>query len=101
MGLNWELQVKAGVLTVIEDGVVRTRQLDALQAARLNSLATRVANEIDSIVPYNGTLPSDSMETSIEFLDGVRRTTLRVRSGDATPDEVWELLKTASEAAAG
>jgi hypothetical protein len=96
--LDREVSVDKGTVKITEDGAQREiGLLPEAERARVESLAARVAAASDRVASRGSDLPADPMETEIAIEDGAQRRQLKVISGDAAPDELWELIGLVNE----
>lgn len=99
LGASRQVEVKAGVLTVTQDGVKsRPRHIDPRVSRRLEYLAARIASKPVRVVRHTGPTVSDSMETKIDIRHGRSHRSLSLTSHDEAPAEVWDLVQTAFRA---
>lgn len=99
LGLDREILIEGDRVRITEKGATRARPIDSAVAARIRALATRVAGVSEQAVHRSSELPSDALATRIAIQDGKRRKQLTIRSGDAAPDEVWELIGVVDDSA--
>jgi hypothetical protein len=96
LGLDRRYVIKDGTIEVIDKGRSRgSRELGASQAARISALAASAAaahvKSIDEPI-------SDDMETNLHIRQDAGSQSLRVRTGDEAPSEVWDLIGEVSRA---
>ena len=98
LGMDRRYLVKDGTIEVIDGGQSRgAKALDPSQAARIHELATSA----EKARVKSGNLPiSDDLETKVDIRRERRSRTLRLRSGDEAPPEVYDLIGEVSRASA-
>jgi hypothetical protein len=96
LGLDRRYLVKDGQVEVFDKGGTRrSRSLDPKQADRIDQLAKSAsAAEVEP----TDSLASDSMETKVDIRHDDGSSSLKLRSGDAAPREVWDLIGEVSKA---
>jgi ribosome-associated protein YbcJ (S4-like RNA binding protein) len=92
-GLDRKVEIREGRVRVTEKGETREGpSLDEPEQSQLKEIVGKVLKSKEGIVPLKGSSASDSMDTHIEVGEGDERRTLKLRSGDDAPTEIWELL---------
>ena len=97
-GLDRQVEVKDGVLTVSERGVRRALNLPPHSAERLNHLAASVLSTSAALRSDPAGPASDEMITEVDISHAGSRRSLALRSGDDAPLEVWDLIGAVGEA---
>ena len=92
-----KVEVDESSLVVTEDGVpVATSAVEQEAHERVFDLAKQVAERATEIVPADYEV-ADGGTTAIEIEDDGEHRTIEFRSGDETPDVIWDLLDAIEE----